>query len=144
MLAPQQMCNERWLCARTLAAGKPSSRDKLSGNKLVMLSFTLPQSRPCTLLCRKPEWWALSPKPTQQHLRWRRRRAPAAHGWKTPTWGQSRCGIHKRMYPYACCDSPRHIVMRQLIEGCWVNLWVYNFSYSRASRHSRALMRHRM
>lgn len=69
MLEPQQMCNECRLFAHTLAAGKPPSRDKLSGNKLVMLSFMLPQSRPCTLLCWKPEWWALSPRPTQQHLR---------------------------------------------------------------------------
>ncbi|CAG01039.1 unnamed protein product [Tetraodon nigroviridis] len=39
MLALQQMCraehNERQLCVQKLAAGKPSSRDALSGNKLV-------------------------------------------------------------------------------------------------------------
>lgn len=37
----------------THAAGKSSSRDELSGNKLMVFSFTPSQTRPCTLLCWK-------------------------------------------------------------------------------------------
>lgn len=115
MLTFQQMCGaERSICrfwARAPAAGKSPSRDALSVNKLVRLSFTPPQSRPCTLLCWKPEWWVLSRKLTQQHLRRRPRRAAAARGWKTATWGQSGGHIDKQTHQYACWVSPGHIVI---------------------------------
>lgn len=58
----QQMCTatHMYICHTHIhAAGKSSSRDTLSENKLMAFSFTLLQSRPCTLLCWKPDWWAL-------------------------------------------------------------------------------------
>lgn len=42
----------------THAAGRSSSRDALSENRLMVFSFTPSQTRPCTLFCSNPDWWA--------------------------------------------------------------------------------------
>lgn len=100
----------------THAAGKSSSRDVLSGNKLMVFSFTPSQTRLCTLLCWKPDWWAPCQRCPPSNICADFPRMLEQHTFErqlSPTW---ECTVTHR----PTCRQPHANAESQSAEGMWL------------------------